>query len=98
MDEPDPVDVTRAGVVLRVRVQPRTSRDEVAGRDARGLIVTVRAAPEKGKANAAVLKVLARRLSVPQRALTIASGERARDKRILVEGLNADEVRARLGV
>lgn len=94
----DPIERTRTGIVLRVRVKPRASRDEITGTGPRGVLISVRAAPEKGKANAAVLKVLARRLSVPQRALTIASGEGARDKRILVEGLNVDEVRARLGI
>jgi len=92
------VEQTRAGIVVRVRVKPRAARDEMIGVDARGVSVSVRAAPERGKANVAVIKVLARVLGVPASSLSLRSGEASRDKRILIVGLDVAEVRARLGL
>lgn len=87
---------TRAGAVLVVRVKPQAQRDAVLGADSAGLRVSVRAAPEKGKANAAVEKTLARWLGVAPSTLEVVAGSGARDKRVLVRGLDAGEVRARV--
>lgn len=82
--------------MLRVRVKPRGPRDAVLGVTASGLAVVVRAAPEKGKANAAVLATLARWLGLPPSALSLLSGEASRAKRVLVRGRSAADLRRRL--
>jgi uncharacterized protein (TIGR00251 family) len=65
---------------LDVRVIPRAKRDEVGGeRDGRLVVRTV-AAPTDGKANAAVIKLLATHLGVPPRRLELVSGHTSRDK------------------
>jgi hypothetical protein len=82
--------------MLLIRVVPRGKRDEIAGlRDGR-LLVRTTAPPAEGAANERVLEFLAKALSVRRKDLDIVSGERARDKRILVRGLAAEEVTARV--
>jgi uncharacterized protein (TIGR00251 family) len=79
-----------------VRVQPRARRDEIAGeRDGR-VLVRVTAAPVEGKANAAVRKLLAKRLGVPAGRVAVARGESGRDKLIEVEGLDDADLLRRL--
>ncbi|MBI4615660.1 MAG: DUF167 domain-containing protein [Planctomycetes bacterium] len=84
------------GAVLAVRVQPGASRDRIAGEHGDRLKVAVAAPPEKGKANEAVLGVLARRLGVRVRELRLLAGLTGRDKEILVLGATPEELRERL--
>ncbi len=83
-------------VVLRVRALPGSKRSEIRGVDAGVLKIAVTAAPEKGKANKALVKTLAQFLNVPRSNVTIASGETARTKRVQVTGITASEVREKL--
>jgi uncharacterized protein (TIGR00251 family) len=86
-----------AGVTLRVRVTPRARREGVVGIHDGALRVAVRAPPERGKANQAVLDLLAAELGLPRAALAIASGAAARDKAVRITGIDAAELRRRLG-
>jgi len=86
--------------VLAVRLTPRGGRDAIDGwaADADGrpyLKVRVSAPPVEGEANAALVALLAKRLSAPRSAVRVVSGATARLKRIEVEGL-AQEVLDRL--
>lgn len=83
--------------MLRVRVQPRASRDEVLGWREGVLALRVTAPPVEGEANRAVEALLAGALGVRRSAVTVVRGERGRDKLVRVAGLTDDEVRARLG-
>ncbi len=79
------------GVRLAVRVTPRAARSAVQGieTDARGvayLAVRLTTAPEAGKANAALIKLLAKRWRLPASALRLVSGATARRKILHVEG------------
>lgn len=66
---------------LTVRVTPRASRDSVQGFDAEGrLSIRVSAAPTDGEANAAVTKLLAKTLGLPQRDIALVSGTTSRVK------------------
>ena len=87
---------TDDGTRLTVRVIPRAGRSAVAGIRDGALLCRVAAAPVDGAANDSLLKLLARSLSVPRHRLTLSGGARARDKVILIAGLSASEVRARL--
>ena len=79
------------GVRLALKVTPRAARSAVDGiaRDDRGqacLAVRVTAAPDGGKANAAVIRLLARRWGLPARDLRLVSGASARRKVLQVDG------------
>ena len=81
---------------VEIHVQPKASRTRIVTQD--GTVkVYVTAAPEKGRANKAVVEVMARRLGVQEGAVSIVSGERSRMKLLAVEGLSEAEVRRRLG-
>ncbi len=84
------------GVVLKVQVQTRASRDEVVGPHGDSLKVRITAAPVAGAANKHLLKFLAKRLKIPQSQLSLKSGATSRAKSIAIEGISAEEVRQRL--
>lgn len=95
-----PLTPTADGLRLSVRATPKSSRDEVSGLyvDAEGrrwLRVHVRSAPEKGKANKAVVKLLARETGLAPSSLSVISGAQNRNKVILIEG-EPDALVARL--
>jgi len=71
---------------LRVRALPRASRNEVVGVSDGRLRVRVTAAPADGKANAAVIRLLAKLLRVPASSIELTSGHKRRDKHFLVRG------------
>jgi uncharacterized protein (TIGR00251 family) len=81
------------GVILKVRVQTRASRNEVIGTHDQALKIRVTAAPVGGAANKHLLKLLAKRLKIPQRQMSITSGATSGTKTISIQGLSAEEVR-----
>jgi len=85
-------------VVLRVYVQPGARGDGVVGRHGDALKVRVSAPPEGGRANKAVVALLASALGVAVRDVEIVSGVHTRSKRIRIAGLDPATVAERLGV
>jgi len=81
---------------LRVRLQPNASREEVAGWQGEELRVRVTAPPVEGKANRALIELLAKELRVAKNSIAIIGGQTARVKVVNIEGLNNDELRQRL--
>ncbi|MFH0953837.1 MAG: DUF167 family protein [Verrucomicrobiota bacterium] len=88
---------TAEGVLLNLRIVPRASRNEVAGVLGDALKIRLQAPPVEGKANAALVRFLADKLVVPARDVVLVSGSSARNKRVLVRGLDEHAVRSRLG-
>jgi uncharacterized protein len=84
------------GASFAVRVVPRAGRTTLAGVRGEALLVRLAAPPVDGAANEALLAFLATLLDRPKRDLTIASGHAARDKRLVVQGMAAGELLARL--
>jgi hypothetical protein len=80
-------------VRLSVRVQPRASRDEIAGRYRDALKIRLTAPPVEGAANEALVKFLAKTLDIPARAITILSGASARTKIVELVGVTEDRVK-----
>ena len=78
---------------LRVKVVPGASRDTVVGWLGDSLKVRVQAPPEKGKANKAVIGVLAGLLDVPTQAIELVRGGAVANKVFLVSGMSEEEVR-----
>ena len=85
------------GVRLQIRVQPRAKRDRVELTQGSKLKVYVTAAPEGGKANGAAIALLAADLGVGKSSIRILRGFKARDKVLVVEGLDEATLKARLG-
>ena len=81
---------------LRLRVSPGASRSEVVGRHGDAWKVRVAAPAESGKANDAVVALLAGALDVPRARIEIVSGHGSRDKTVAVAGLTENDVDERL--
>ena len=81
---------------ILVRVQPRASRTEVAGERGGRIVVRVTAPPMEGRANDAVVGLLAKALGVRKSSVRVLSGHAARDKRVVIEGLTSPEALALL--
>jgi uncharacterized protein (TIGR00251 family) len=70
-----------------VRVQPRASRDEIAGVHDGALRVRLQAPPVEGAANEALIRFLASALSVPRRHVRIVTGESSRNKVVEIDAV-----------
>jgi hypothetical protein len=82
---------------LNLRVQPGAKRERLVGRMADGTLkIAVTAAPEAGRANEAVTRLIARTLQVDPRAVTVARGARSRSKVVEVAGLDDREAQRRI--
>jgi uncharacterized protein len=85
-----------ASTRLRVRVSPGARRGGVAGRVGEVWKLRVTAPAESGRANEAVVKLLAETVDVPRRQVALVSGHTAREKVVELEGVEAAEVERRL--
>lgn len=83
-------------VILQVRVQPRASKDEVAGELAGALKLRLQAPAVEDRANQALVEFLAQLLKTPKSAVRILSGERSRTKRIEIRGVTPQQIQALL--
>ena len=91
------VQAAAGGARISVFAKPRASKTRIVGLRADALIVAVSAPPVDGAANQAITEFLARRLSVPKRAVTVASGQSGRNKIVAVQGLGPEEIVRALG-
>jgi len=81
---------------VRLRVSPGAARAGIVGRHGDAWKVRVAAPPEGGRANEAVVRLLADTLSVPREAVTLIAGHGARDKIIELAGLGPSQIERRL--
>ena len=84
------------GVILLVRAQAGARRNEVRGVQEGALKVCVTQAPEKGKANKAIVEVLARWLEVRKSQIELISGETASQKKFLVREIETEDLAKRI--
>jgi uncharacterized protein (TIGR00251 family) len=87
---------TNGTLLFRVRVQPRASKDEIAGEMGGALKVRLRAPAVEGRANEALVEFLAQLLKTPRPAVRILSGERSRTKRLEFRGVTRQQILALL--
>ena len=85
-------------VTLKVRLQPRASRDEIDGLLGDALKIKVTAPPVEGRANKAVKKLLAVRLGLPPSQIEMIAGERSREKLLRISGITRAEMERALGI
>jgi uncharacterized protein (TIGR00251 family) len=83
-------------VIFSVRVQPRASKDEIAGEMAGALKVRLQAPALEDRANEALIEFLAQLLKTPKAAVRILSGERSRTKRLEIRGVTQQQILALL--
>lgn len=76
---------------IGLRVSPGAARTEVVGRHGQGFKVRVAAPPERGRANDAVVELIASRLGIAASRVRVVAGARSRDKVIEVIGMTGEE-------
>jgi uncharacterized protein len=81
---------------LTLRVSPGATRAGVVGRHGAAWKVRVAEPPEGGRANDAVVRLLAETLHVPRRDVEIVSGHGAKEKIVALAGIDRDEIERRL--
>jgi len=81
---------------VRLRVSPGANSAHVVGRHGEAWKVRVAASPEGGRANEAVVRLLAETLSLPRDAVTLVSGHGAKDKIVQLAGLDPTQIERRL--
>jgi len=86
------------GSRMRVRTKPAARRTAIEGEHGGALRVAVTAAPERGRANEAVERVLASALGLPSSAVQVVAGHTSRDKIVEIATLAPEEVRRRLSL
>lgn len=87
-----------AELILRVRAVPGASRPGIAGPIGDRLKVRIAQPPEGGRANEAIIALLADALGLPERSISLAAGHASRDKSLRIRGLDAEAARSRLGL
>ena len=87
---------TSEGLILRVRVQPRSSRAGITGVQGESLKICVNAPAAEGAANKACRETLAKSLGIPKSRIEIVSGSKSREKRILLKDAEKDKVLSRI--
>lgn len=86
-----------AATRLTLRVSPGSSRPAIVGRYGEAWKIRVDAAPERGRANEALLALLARTLGLPRGDVSLLAGHGSRDKVVALRGLDRAEAERRLG-
>jgi uncharacterized protein (TIGR00251 family) len=84
------------GVRLQVRVQPRASHNRLVGLRGDALKLQVTAPPVEGEANAAVIRLLASIVGVPQSAVQVVGGAKSRDKFVEIQTADPTRVATRV--
>ena len=95
---PDAISATASGVRLRLRVQPKASRNEVVGPHGDQIRLRLTAPPVEGAANEALVRFLAEQLGVERSAVKIVAGLGSRSKVVEVGSLAVSEAARRLGL
>lgn len=83
-------------VELKIKVVPNASRDRMAGMLGDRLKVSVSAAPEQGKANDAVCRLIEKKMKLAKRSVTVASGQTSPMKTLRLEGIDLQQATERL--
>lgn len=80
-------------VSLMVYLQPRASRNRIAGTHANALKLSVTSPPVAGKANKALIDFLAKFFHIPKTAITLKSGQQSRTKHLVIKDISLSQVR-----
>jgi len=78
-------------IILKVYLQPKSSKNEIIGPYRDGIKVKVTAPPIEGKANEALIKFLAKEFKIPPSSIEILKGHRSREKTLKISGVALHE-------
>lgn len=87
---------TDAGVILPVQAHPRARKNGITGAHDGALKVSVTQAPEKGKANDALIQVLAKQLGLKKSQINLVSGQTSTRKKFLLSATNRETITERI--
>ncbi len=93
-----PLKEDKGEVLLKIKVQPRASQNQIVGIMENTLKIRLTAPPVDGKANQICLKFLAEVLKIPRQQLELVSGQTSRQKTIRIKGLSLAQVQQSLGL
>lgn len=85
-----------AGIYLKIRVTPKSSKNSVIGWENETLKLKIAAVPEKGAANKETIKFLSEILDIPKSKIEITAGESSRNKTVHLEGISLDQVKEKI--
>ncbi len=81
---------TDSGVTISLKVQPNAKKNAIIGEHGNLLKIAVTAVPEKGKANKAVIDMLAKKLKIKKSRVSVVAGLTTREKKVYLEGISLD--------
>ena len=76
------------GVRLQIHVQPNAKQNAIVGRHGEALKIKIKAPPEDGKANAALIIFLAEVFGISRQSVTVEAGLSSRSKAVLISGID----------
>ncbi|MFQ5480146.1 MAG: DUF167 domain-containing protein [Thermodesulfobacteriota bacterium] len=82
----------KEGTYIRLRIQPGASKKGISGLHGNALKIKLFAPPVEGAANKALIALLSKALGLKKSSIVITSGERSKDKRVLIEGVSLEEL------
>ncbi len=86
----------KEGVTLECRITPRARRDEIRGERDGALLIALTAPPLEGRANDALIRLLAKTVSIPASSIQVLTGEHNRNKVLLFQGISEPFLRKAL--
>ena len=95
IDVPDYLSQAKGGVLLRLHVQPKSSKTKICGQYGDRLKISIEAPPVDGKANKAIQAFLAKFFKVPKSSIELVSGITSRKKNFLIKDLTIKEIAGR---
>ena len=87
---------TPEGTLLKVRVTPGAKKSEIVGEAGGRLRIRLQAPPVEGKANRELTRFIAKSLGLRKNRVSLAGGEKSREKTVMLEGVALPEARKRL--
>ncbi len=89
---------SKEGAIIQVHATPRASKNQIQGLHGDALKIRLQAPPVDGKANDTLIEFLAQSLGIPQRQITLLSGQTSRQKRLSLQGVTAHQVAIAFGI
>lgn len=87
---------TENGIQFKIKVQPRSGRNEIKGIMGDALKIKITAPPVDGEANEACLRLLAQWLEIPKSRVSLLTGQTSTQKMVLAQGVKKEELLSRL--
>ncbi|WP_068466750.1 DUF167 domain-containing protein [Candidatus Protochlamydia phocaeensis] len=87
---------TNRGIILKVKVIPKASRSEIVGWEGEELKIRLAAVPDKGEANAELIRMFAGFLGIGKSHVELIQGETSRHKRLCLTGISLTDLQAKM--